>query len=349
MRWPDNTVVPHLFYHSLVVDPDRAFRVPGSEAVGFSQYMVTVDEFRAQLGQLHARGFVLVHPQRLAARGRDGVMRPQPLMLPRGKKPLVLSLDDLNYYEYMTGKGFASRLVVKPGGRVTNVYTDARGRTVEGDYDAVPIVDAFVREHPDFSYQGDKGSIGVTGYNGVLGYRSSVHKYGDTPATRTAQTQARVVADQIKANGWHFASHSWGHLNFTDISLGRLTADADRWDAEVRPVVGDTDELILPFGADVQDRSPYRDRNPKWALLHGRERFDYIFTVDGITPHWVQIGPDWMRQSRVNIDGISLQRALDGKRSAVPQFFDPRPTIDRRRPMPVPMIGGPGAAGRPAR
>ena len=37
----------------------------------------------------------------------------------------------------------------------------------------MPIVDDFVREHPDFSYRGDKGTIALTGYNGVLGYRSS--------------------------------------------------------------------------------------------------------------------------------------------------------------------------------
>ncbi|MCH8614152.1 polysaccharide deacetylase family protein [Arsenicicoccus dermatophilus] len=345
VRWPDNTTIPHLFYHSAAVDPRRAFAAPGSEAVGFSQYMTSVGELRKQLEQMHARGWVLVHPQRIAARGADGIMRPQPILLPPGKKPVVLSLDDLSYYEYMVGKGFANVLVAKPDGRVVNTYTDVAGRTVEGSFDCPPIIDDFVREHPDFSYRGDKGSIAMTGYNGVLGYRTSIRTYGDTPATRAAQAEATVVAAAMKRNGWQFASHSWGHINMTRSDLGRIKADAARWDAEVRPILGDTPLMIYPFGADIGDASPYSPGNPKFAFLHGTEKFDYFFGVDGTTPHWVQLSGQVFRQSRANVDGISLQRALDGRRTAITQFFDARPTMDPARPLPVPSVGGPRAGG----
>ncbi|WP_050347532.1 hypothetical protein [Arsenicicoccus sp. oral taxon 190] len=344
MRWPDNATIPHLFYHTLAVDPAKAFTA-GSEGVGFSQYMATVSEFKAQLKQMHERGFVLVHPQRIATKGPDGVMRYQPILLPPGKKPVVLSLDDVSYYEYMTGKGFATALVKKDDGRVVNTYTDASGTTVEGSYDCPPILDDFVREHPDFSYRGDKGSIGLTGYNGVLGYRTSERKYGATPATKDAQAKAKVVADALKAQGWNFASHSWGHINMTRSGVGLIQADSQRWDREVRPIVGDTAELIYPFGADVSDAKPYTDANPKVRYLHGTEKFDYFFGVDGTSPHWVQLGKSTLRQARINIDGLSMQRALDGKSSAVRQFFDVKATIDPKRPLPVPSIGGPTAGG----
>ena len=32
--------------------------------------------------------------------------------MPKGKKPLILSIDDMNYYEYMRGNGYADRLVL---------------------------------------------------------------------------------------------------------------------------------------------------------------------------------------------------------------------------------------------
>ena len=41
-----------------------------------------------------------------------------------------------------------------------------------GKYDLVPILDRFVEEHPDFSYRGAKAILALTGYNGVLGYRT---------------------------------------------------------------------------------------------------------------------------------------------------------------------------------
>lgn len=344
VKWADNATIPHLFYHTLAVDPAKAF-TKGSEGVGFSQYMATVDEFTAQIAEMHRRGFVLVHPQRIAKKGPDGVMRYQPILLPPGKKPVVLSLDDVSYYEYMTGKGFATALVKKDDGRVVNTYTDASGKTVEGSFDSPPILDEFVRQHPDFAYHGDKGSIALTGYNGVLGYRTSERKYGATPATRDAQAKAKVVADALKANGWNFASHSWGHINMTRSGVGLIKADAGRWDREVRPIVGDTDELVFPFGADVSDVKPYSDANPKVAFLHGTEKFDYFFGVDATSPHWVQLGRSTLRQARINVDGLSMQRALDGKTSAVRQFFDVRATIDPKRPLPVPSIGGPTAGG----
>lgn len=332
VRWPDNATIPHLFYHSLIVDPARAFHAPQGKGPGYADYMVTLTEFKAQLAQMYARGYVLVHPERIAAKNADGVMTYQPIMLPAGKKPMVLSIDDVSYYEYMTGDGFATNLTIGADGRVTNTYTDAEGVTKQGSYDVSTVVDDFVRDHPDFSYHGDKGSIGLTGYNGVLGYRTSVRKYGDTPATRAAQEQAKKVADAMKKDGWNFASHSWGHLNFTKTGVSGITADANRWDAEVRPIVGDTPELIFPFGADISGIEPYSNSNAKFRFLHGTEKFDYFFPVDASTTHWMQLTPGALRQARINVDGISLSRALSGHKTPLSAFFDPRSTVDPLRP-----------------
>ena len=57
--------VTHIFFHSLVVDPERGFSLTDSESwnnatAGFCQWMTTVDEFNAIIQQMYDRGYVLV-------------------------------------------------------------------------------------------------------------------------------------------------------------------------------------------------------------------------------------------------------------------------------------------------
>ncbi|MDR2082853.1 MAG: hypothetical protein LBP35_04495 [Candidatus Ancillula trichonymphae] len=49
------------------------------------------------------------------------------IMLPKGKRPLVIPQDDVNYYGYMHNAGFADKLMVGDDGRVTTQYTTAAG------------------------------------------------------------------------------------------------------------------------------------------------------------------------------------------------------------------------------
>ena len=196
----------------------------------------------------------------------------------------------------------------------------------------MPIVDDFVKRHPDFSYRGDKGTIGLTGYNGVLGYRTSVREYGDTPTTRSEIAKATTVATAMRADGWRFASHSWGHINFTTDSVASLRADAQRWRTEVEPIVGETKELIFPFGADISGMTAYGETNPKYALLHNEFGFDYFFPIDTSVPAWMQFSGASLRQARINVDGLSMGRALKNKNSVLWKFIDVKRSIDHSRP-----------------
>ena len=163
---PMKKTVPHLFFHSLIADPKQAFDGDRKEA-GYDDYMVTQQEFERILDALYKNDYVLVRPTDLAKEANGKIVE-TPVRLPKGKHPLVLSQDDVNYYEYMEGDGFAKNLKVKDG-KIVNTMV---GKP-DGAYELVPIVDAFVQSHPDFSYKGAKGLLGITGYNGVLGYRSS--------------------------------------------------------------------------------------------------------------------------------------------------------------------------------
>lgn len=326
--WEDNGMVSHIFFHSLVVDTDRAFD-GDSQAAGYLDYMVTVEEFNAVLEDVYSRDYVLISPHDLYTVDNTGTLSPTPLELPAGKKPLVMSFDDLSYYEYMEGDGFADRLVFD-NGRVSTEYTDAAGQTHVGHYDYVPILDDFVEEHPDFSHQGAKGVIALTGYNGIFGYRTSDSVYGeDNPDIEYEQWLTTALAQVLKDNGWEFASHSWGHISFTQSSADRIAEDHERWSAEVEPLIGHTDLLIYPFGADISGVADYS--GAKFDYLKG-QGFNAFFNVDASVPAWGQFRDDYLRQARINVDGISLKNAVDGRWEALREFFDPEDIIDPARP-----------------
>lgn len=326
--WEDNSEVAHLFFHSLVVDPERAFD-NDAEAPGYLDYMVTVDEFNAILEQIYERDYILVSPHDLYDTDADGGVETKPLQIPEDKKPLVLSFDDLSYYEYMDGDGFADRLVLHDG-KVVNEYTDADGTQHTGAYDHVPILDAFIEEHPDFSHEGAKGTIAMTGYNGVFGYRTSQIAYGDSNSNiEQDQETAKEIAEELKDSGWEFASHSWGHINYTSSSAAFIQEDDKKWRREVEPLIGETDLLIYPFGADIAGVEDYAGVKFEYLKEQG---FNAFFNVDASVPAWGQLRPDYLRQARINVDGISLKNAVDGQSETLAEFFDPASVLDPARP-----------------
>jgi hypothetical protein len=331
VEWPDNLQISHLFFHSLIADTDRAF--DGDEdAQGYDDYMCTVDEFTKILKDVYDDGYVLVSPHDICRKHEDGTMRSRKIHLPKDRKPMVLSQDDVCYYEYMEGDGFADDLHVSDDGKIVNSYTDGDGKTTEGSYDIVPLVDDFLDEHPDFSYHGHKGIVALTGYNGILGYRSSEREYGDDPKKlKKAQDKAKKTAKALKEDGWEIASHSWGHIDVGKSPVEKIRTDFDRWDNEVKPLTGETDMLILPFGADMSGVPPYDTNDPKYRTTrdHG---FDYIFLVDGTAEYWAQMQDGYLRQARMNVDGIRLRGNASGEEKSLEPFFDSSSVIDHSRP-----------------
>ncbi|MFR8034606.1 MAG: polysaccharide deacetylase family protein [Lachnospiraceae bacterium] len=358
VKWADNTQITHVFFHSLVVDPTAAFS--SYKADEYNEVMTTIDEFCKMIQSMYDRGYVLVRMHDIAEIQvqEDGTekMVQKEIMLPPGKIPFVLSVDDVSYYEYMENTGFASRLVIGGDGMVTNEMDlyDENGNvtgTVTGSFDVLPILEDFIKVHPDFSYKGAKGIIALTGYNGILGYRTSDVSYGpgnttypeahlwDNPNIEQDKQTARTIAEAIKNQGWEFASHSWGHPDLQTIPEERFIRDTDWWEAEVEPLIGETDIMIYPKGADIGSWRPYDDPEQlavtpsRFAKLK-EVGFDYFCNVDGSQKAWVQFGTDYMRQGRRNLDGTRLWEAVNGGTDRVSDLFDAKSVIDPLRPEP---------------
>lgn len=78
------------------------------------------------------------------------------------------------------------------------------------ELDATPILDQFVYEHPDFSLNGAKAIFSLTGYQGILGYRTQDDRdiAADSPdrpafdAYRASEIEAvKPVIERLKETG----------------------------------------------------------------------------------------------------------------------------------------------------
>ena len=365
-----NNNITHVFFHTLVVNPDLAFsrEIAREKVRDYNKVMTTVEEFVKMMEEMYRKGYVLIDIYDLARMETqpDGeqIMKYQTILLPEGKTPFILSVDDTSYYEYMTGHGFPLRLVADAEGKVQNEYRLANGEMVTGSFDVLPILEDFISLHPDFSYRGARGIMALTGYNGVLGYRTCDFWYnencsyyeptddnnyyklteisGPNPNIEEDKKTAARVAEAIKKTGWHFASHSWGHKKCGQVSLETLGWDADMWDREVRPIIGKTDLFIFPAGDDIGQtvswkEYEYEGPNERYRLLksHG---FDYFFNVDS-SVYYMQRTKEYFRQGRRNLDGERLwqavyaDRGVEGYKNRLGDLFtDCASILDKKRP-----------------
>jgi hypothetical protein len=290
---PLQTLVPWhgpveaLFVHPLVIHPALAFR-QDRLGQGFRDWFVTTAEFRAMLSGLYARGWTLVDVH-LAAQGR--------VRVPPGRKPLVLYEDDVNYYRYFAGRGLASALVATPEG--PRAVVD--GALSEDD--VVPLVESFVAEHPDFSADGARGVLALTGYEGFFGHRDA------------SSPQVRDLVRWLTHHGWTLASHTYGHIDLGRDSTAAVRRDLARWRAVAAPL-GRIDVLVYPFGARPSPASRRVLRDAGFTIQVDIDVRARRALVDGV-----------VLLSRRHVDGLSFQTP----RRLAP-FFDVASVRDPARP-----------------
>ena len=249
--WGPEQPVEHLFFHPIIAYPQYAFSsaVPADRQKGLDDWMVTVDEYKKILQNVYDKGYILVAMEDVWSEVTDDSgthMVRNTLMLPEGKKPLIISFDDVNYYDYMLAEGFTSKLVVGEDGQIWAECTDpyTKETFLTQDLDATPILDNFVLEHPDFSLNGAKAIYSLTGYQGILGYRTQNDrdiapgdpKRPEFEAYRQREIDAvKPVIARLKETGWTFGSHTWGHINLGSETrtLESVKTDTERWLEEV--------------------------------------------------------------------------------------------------------------------
>ena len=317
--YEDISAIPNLSFHMLVVDPARAY-ADTNYASSYRNNFVTVAEFQKILEQLYSGGYMLVSPRDLVTTttNEEGttVYTSKPLYLPTDKKPIILTETNVNYYTYMVdgdgdgsadkdGAGFASKLIIDETGNFANEYVDAQGNTVTGAYDLVPILEAFIAEHPDFSLRGARATIAVSGYDGIFGYRTNAaaaEKLGAAVYQAQVDKATEVVA-ALRGAGYEIACYSYQNTSYNTSSAIEIEADLKKWSEEVTPILGQVDMLVYALNSDIGDQAAYSGE--KYNVLKNAG-FTFFFGYSENAQPWAIVADDYIRQSRVAVTGSNL-------------------------------------------
>lgn len=246
-------VVEHWFTHALIAFPEITVE---TNTEYYWKDCITPYEFKHFLQALYDYGFILVDPaiciENPSGDGKTFAWADK-LMLPEGKKPLIMSFDDVVYDSRKMHCGMVDKIIVDENGELASYTKHLNGEEVISyDNEFIPIIEQFCKEHPDFSHNGAKGVIALTGFAGVLGYRTN----RQSENRESEIEEAKKVVAVLKEHGWTFASHSYSHTNFANASLEKVQDDTQKWQNEVQNVVGETPVFIWPFGARIPNEDP---------------------------------------------------------------------------------------------
>lgn len=322
--WDDPNTIVNLSFQTLIADTERAF---SNESYGYlmNDSFVTVAEFKAILEQLYDNDYILVGLSDFIESGtaKDGTpfYQYKTLLLPEGKKPLVLTQTNVNYNLYLVdsdddmiadkgGVGIASKLVLDNNGNVTAEIINADGSAATGAYDLIPILDAFVEAHPDFSYHGAKAVLALTGYNGLFGYRTDLDgrtEFGEEQYAQDADA-VQAIADRLKETGYELACYTYGNDAYGDASLSYIQTDMNQWMNEVFPILGSVEIMVFAQESDISD-----------GVLYSGEKFDYLkslgfnyflgFCNEG--DPFTFIAENYVRQGRLLVSGYNISMNAD--------------------------------------
>lgn len=291
--------IVHFCFTNLVTDTSRAFDGDEYSSI-YRSNMITLTEFENILNTLYESGYILIDIHSLAQESEDDRgnvdMSEKLPYIPQGKKPMVLSVENLNYSSVRNGDGVATRLALDENGEVGAVYTDESGHEEVGPYDVIPVLEQFIDEHPDFSFKGARGVVALSGSGGVFGYQIEEGTAVDYEANLET---AKQIADKLREDGWTFASQGYSYEYMSDMSYDTLKEDITKWQQTAGTAVGDCDTLLYPYGAEVD----YSTEKASFLINQG---FRYLVGMWSDGDH-LEVNDTYLRQTRRTVTGYVFE------------------------------------------
>ena len=280
---------------------------------------------------LYERDYVLVDPENLIEASDPTFLLERNLKVPKGKKPLVVVIENLQYSCSAYSSGTCRRLVLNDENQVCGEYVNSDKETiVSRTAEAIGILDTFVEKHPDFTYDGAKGIISVSGYEACFGYVVSADEVDDRNAALSAanlpqidpssedieynRERVKEIVSVLADNGWKFASCTYAYIDdCRNTEKEVLIEDTTKWLDQIGSLFGEVHMLVYPNGNYIYGTD---DRAVYYKNLGFR-----IFFGGGATPYYTY-GDNYLYLDRAMMSYKTLTR------DAYKDLFDYNDIID---------------------
>ena len=315
---------------SLIADSDVAFS--GRYHSTNTNLHLTIKEFEKILENLYQRGYVLVDVENLIDQSDPTFLLERNLKVPKGKKPLIVVIEDLQYGVADYRCGTCRRLVLNDENQVCGEYQNNAGETVVSrTAEAIGLLDVFVEKHPDFTYDGAKGIISVSGHEACFGYVVAAGELEDRNAALSAANLPQLtnitnedidfarekvmeIKNVLADNGWKFASCTYSYIaDCRNTEKQVLIDDFVKWQDQIGSLFGEVHILVYPNGNYIYGTD---DR-----AVYFKNRGFRIFFGGGATPYHIY-GDNYLFVDRAMMSYTTLNR------KAYKDLFDYNEIID---------------------
>ncbi len=322
----DEIKIEHFFSHELVYSPAKAYNPTNSLRKCFDRDHITTSEFKKILEELYNNNFCLINIED-GYEFKDGKWKQKENLDFGGKKPIILSFDDMTYDT--KNRGIVDKVVAKNGEFYD--YCECEEQQYSQERDIVPILENFIKTHPDFSYNGARAILCVTGYNGAFGHRVFEGSYLPASELESSKAQLSELVSLLKERGYKLGCHSYNHCNCIYTNHNNFVKDVNKWQNEIGSYIGKTNIYCYPGGLHK-----CKSQNNEYLKSNGFEIF-------------LCTGKDFKQAEEDDIGATYFYRhPLDGTalrlcKEEYKEFFDTEKVYETARYVPFSLKRGYGA------
>lgn len=283
----------------LLVDTDQAKR--GKAKTLAETELITVNEFKNLLLELYNNDYVLVSAN-VYFNYPDNFSQ---VVVPKGKKPIILLLESYQYSASLQEAGAVAKLGYDHENKTFHSYLepdDPESVTTEA-VDAISILEEFIQEYSDFSFNGAKALISLNVNNNILGYMIDSQQFNnyindlsdlglpisniinlsdeekDEILNNERDSLVEIIAG-LKYHNYYFANGTYSNQELNLLEFEEFKAEIKNWEETAKPLVGDSQVLLFANGSHVytdQDKTDYlKEKGYVNFYSQGAEAFNYM-------------------------------------------------------------------------
>lgn len=238
----ENHQLTTLSFDTLIAFPDKVFNMENKYHLTYDENKITYHEFHKIIFELYKNNYILVN--------LTDYIENKPL--PQNKKPLLLTFNNVTYLSNYQNQGEIDKIIIDRNNQIAT-YTTKKSiqDRIQYDNEFIVILEEFIKNHPNFSYNNARGIIFLSGENGILGYNTS-HKNASSRYERKRVTE---IVYKLKSLGWIFGSHNYKYIDENIKSDIEFAKDLSLWNKEIKSILGETPLYAYPHGVEIEDNT----------------------------------------------------------------------------------------------